>query len=66
MPSFLVEYPCERRCTVEYDLADVHTRVTRGQMLLHTKDAHDAAHKVDPPRKAYRYDQDVIVKAGAL
>lgn len=66
MPSLLVEYDCERRCTVEFDLVEVNRRFTCNQMLLHTKNAHDAAHKVDPPRKAFRYDHDVLVKAGAL
>lgn len=66
MVSFLAEFDCERRCTVEFDLADVNVRFTCNQMTVHAKQAHDAAHKVDPPRKAYRYAHDLIVKAGAL
>ena len=66
MVSFIAEYPCERRCQVEFDVTDVNVRFTNQQMRLHTKAAHDAAHNVDPPRKTYRYDQDVLVKAGEL
>ena len=66
MATLIVDHDCDRRCTVEYDLSDVHARVTHRQMLLHVKHAHDAAHKADPPRRAYRYDGNVIVKAGAL
>jgi hypothetical protein len=65
MATLIVDYDCGRRCTVEYDLADVHARHTHNQMLLRVDQAHAAAHKVEPPRRTFRYDHDVLVKAGA-
>jgi hypothetical protein len=64
--TFIAEYPCERRCQVEFDVTDVNARFTNNQMRLHADAAHKAAHQAEPPRRAYRFNQDVLVKAGAL
>jgi hypothetical protein len=64
--TFVVDYPCERRCRVEYDTTDVNARTTHGQLQLRTEAAHKAAHKADPPVKVYTWHGDILVKAGAL
>lgn len=64
--TFVVDYPCERHCRVEYDTADVDPRATYNRLVLHAKAAHDAAHKADPPTRVFSWNYTTLVKAGAL
>lgn len=66
MTTFVAEYDCERRCTVEYDTVDVQPRATHNQLLLTARVAHDAAHKARPPVKVFAWNATTLVKAGAL
>lgn len=65
MATFVVEYPCARRCQVELDLSDIHLRFTHAQMLRAAEDAHLAAHEADPVR-AFRPRPEAIVRAGLV
>jgi hypothetical protein len=60
---FSVEYACDRRCQVEFDLSDVHIRFTLGQMLASVEMAHDKAHTKE--QKVYRTN-DLLVRAVKL
>lgn len=43
--SFTVEYPCDRCCRAEMDLAGVHLRFTHRQMLAAAEEVHGRAHR---------------------
>lgn len=60
-----VEFHCDRRCQVEFDLEDVHVRFTLGQMLSIAQSAHTDAHAAKPV-KVFRYRPEVLVRAGTL
>lgn len=45
--SFAVEYPCDRSCRVEVDLADTHSRFTLRQMRAEADLEHGRRH--EPP-----------------
>ncbi len=62
--TLLVEYPCDRHCQVELDLADATTRHTYRQMLVRAQRAHDAAHKA-ALAKVITY-RDATIRAGVL
>lgn len=64
--TFVVDYPCERLCRVEFDTADVDGRATYNRLLVRSETAHEAAHKADPPVKVFQWDYTLLVKAGAL
>lgn len=64
--TFTVEYGCDRRCQIEYDLAGVRTRSTYGMMLDRAEVAHRAAHRADPPVRVFVHGGDTKVRAGAL
>lgn len=42
---FAVEYPCDRFCRVEVDLAGIHKRFTRNQMRQLADSEHDRLHR---------------------
>ena len=65
-PTFVVDYPCERLCRVEYDTGRVDPRTTYHRLLVQTTAAHDAAHKATPPVRVFPWQYTVLVKAGAL
>jgi hypothetical protein len=65
MATFVVEYPCDRRCQVELDLSDIHLRFTHGQMLRTAEDAHLEAHEADAV-KVFSPRPEVVVRAGVL
>ncbi|WP_045740795.1 hypothetical protein [Actinoplanes rectilineatus] len=44
-PSFFVDYPCDRHCQVEVDVADAHLRYTLGQMLRAAEVQHRKLHE---------------------
>lgn len=62
--TYFLEFACERRCQVEFDLSEVHVRFTHGQMLEHAKAAHRAAH--DVAVKVFTFHDRTIVRAGDL
>jgi hypothetical protein len=65
MATFVVEYPCDRRCQVELDLSDIHLRFTHGQMLRTADGVHLEAHEADAV-KVFNPRAEVVVRAGVL
>ena len=63
--TLTVEYACDRRCQVEFDMENLHIRFTLGQMLVVTDGAHEAAH-LATPTKVFRHRPEVLVRAGTL
>jgi hypothetical protein len=61
--TFVVDFPCERLCRVEFDLTDVHVHFRYSQMLQHVTRAHAAAHAV-APTNSFQYGADTMVRAG--
>jgi hypothetical protein len=62
--TLVVEYSCDRRCQVEVDVTDRHTRYTKHQMLSDALSAHQAAHRSDD--RVYTGRPGAVVRAGAL
>ncbi len=47
--TFSVEYPCDRHCRVELDMADHHDRVTHRGLLIAAELEHDRIHAAPRP-----------------
>lgn len=62
--TLIVEYSCDRRCQVEVDLNEEHSRYTKHQMLVDATAAHRAAHKYRV--QVYTGHAGATVRAGAL
>lgn len=65
MATLVVEYGCIRRCSVEFDLTDVQSKYSFGQMMRTVESAHVEAHKGEAV-KACTPIPDVTVRAVAL
>lgn len=66
LPATLaVDFPCERRCQVEFDLGGLHPQFRLSQMLAVVERAHDEAHAAAPVR-VFRYSGEVLVRADVL
>jgi hypothetical protein len=65
MATFVVEYPCDRRCQVELDLSEIHARFTHGQMLRVAEGVHLEAHEAAAVR-VFSPRPEAVVRAGVL
>lgn len=65
MATLVVEYGCIRRCSVEFDLTDVQSKYSYGQIMRTVESAHVTAHKGEAV-KVCTPIPDVTVRAMAL
>lgn len=65
MATLVVEFGCTRSCQVEFDLSDVKSNYSYGQMLKTVEVAHVAAHEREAV-KVCTPIPDVTVRAVAL
>lgn len=61
--SYVAEFDCERRCTVELDLTDARSRFTASQMEGRAEHVHKNAHEW-PAQRVLAAADDAVVRTG--